>query len=652
MKKKQRCYIYTRVSTAIQVDGYSLDAQRDKLIKYAEYQELDIAHEYSDQGKSGKSVEGRPEFMQMLEDIKSEKDQVSYVLVFKLSRFGRNAADVLSSLQLMQDYGVNLVCVEDGIDSSKDAGKLMISVLSAVAEIERENIQIQTMEGRKQKAREGKWNGGLPPYGYKLVNGLLMIEEEEAEIIRIIFDKYLNTSMGSIAITEYLNSHGYKKKLRQNNTLDYFTENFISKVLDNAVYCGRITYGKRTMEKVIGTRNEYRQVRKDDYIDVKGIHEGIITEEEWAQVQIKRKSMAAYQPKTHSLEHEHILSGLLKCPKCGGPMYGNVNRKKKKDGSSYKDYFFYRCQRRKVIDGKKCDYKRQWSEELIDDAVSELICSLVTKPKFEEHLRKKVGDKIDTKELESEIEYLKKQIQSKKNAKERLGMEIDRLDETDRLYELKYEDMQGRLYKLYEDIDEMEEKVQVLQRRIDNIMRQKISGDQVYEFLLAFDRLYKELSDVDKKKFMNTFVERIEIYEEKQTSGQVLKKIRFRFPIYFNGEEIDEISWDNDATVETVCLLSKLHEAKHHVNVTVDMDEMDLTSAESKATYEEIKKYVAVHNDGMKVSNLYIAQVQAKYGIIERENYNLPKSEDTKHPQCPKEKEDAIVDALRFFRMI
>ena len=91
---------------------------------------------------------------------------------------------------------------------------------------------------------------------------------------------------------------------------------------------------------------------------------------------------------------------------------------------------------------------------------------------------------------------------------------------------------------------------------------------------------------------------------------------------------------------------------KHHVNVRLDMDEMDLTAAESKATYEEIKKYVAEHNDGMKVSNLYIAQVKAKHGIIERENYNLPKSEDSKQPQCPKEKEDAIVDALRFFRMI
>ena len=98
--------------------------------------------------------------------------------------------------------------------------------------------------------------------------------------------------------------------------------------------------------------------------------------------------------------------------------------------------------------------------------------------------------------------------------------------------------------------------------------------------------------------------------------------------------------------------MSKLHEAKHHVNVRLDMDEMDLTAAESKATYEEIKKYVSEHNDGMKVSNLYIAQVKAKYGIIERENYNLPKSEDAKQPQCPKKKEDAIVEALRFFHMI
>ncbi len=129
LKKKQlKCYLYTRVSTSMQVDGYSLDAQRDKLRKYAAYEDMIVAGEYSDEGFSGKNIQGRQEFQRMLNDIQDGKDDVSYVLVFKLSRFGRNAADVLNSLQLMQDFGVNLICVEDGIDSSKDAGKLMISV--------------------------------------------------------------------------------------------------------------------------------------------------------------------------------------------------------------------------------------------------------------------------------------------------------------------------------------------------------------------------------------------------------------------------------------------------------------------------------------------------------------------------------------------
>ena len=166
--EKTKVYIYTRVSTAMQIDGYSLDAQKSRMRAFAEFNDYKIVGEYEDAGKSGKSVEGRIQFNQMMEDIKSNKDGVSYVLVFKLSRFGRNAADVLSTLQVMQNFGVNLICVEDGIDSSKDAGRLMISVLSAVAEIERENIRVQTMEGRIQKARAGKWNGGFAPYGYSL----------------------------------------------------------------------------------------------------------------------------------------------------------------------------------------------------------------------------------------------------------------------------------------------------------------------------------------------------------------------------------------------------------------------------------------------------------------------------------------------------
>lgn len=102
--------------------------------------------------------------------------------------------------------------------------------------------------------------------------------------------------------------------------------------------------------------------------------------------------------------------------------------------------------------------------------------------------------------------------------------------------------------------------------------------------------------------------------------------------------------------VETVCLLSKLH-ADQHIEVELQMDELDLTAAESKATYEEIKDYVLEHT-GLKVSNLYIAQVKQKCGIIERANYNLPKSENSRQPKCPPEKEMAIREALGHFRMI
>lgn len=148
----------------------------------------------------------------MLDDIQTGRDGVSFVLVFKLSRFGRNAADVLNSLQLMQDFGVNLICVEDGIDSSRDSGKLVISVLSAVAEIERENILVQTMAGRQQKAMNGGWNGGFAPYGYELVEGRLVIAEDEADIIRLIYDKFVHTTMGANGVAAWLNDHGYRKK--------------------------------------------------------------------------------------------------------------------------------------------------------------------------------------------------------------------------------------------------------------------------------------------------------------------------------------------------------------------------------------------------------------------------------------------------------
>ena len=381
-KEKIKVYLYTRVSTTMQIDGYSLDAQKTKMKAFCDYNEYEIAGEYEDAGKSGKSIEGRIAFNQMMDDIKSGKDEVSYVLVFKLSRFGRNAADVLATLQVMQDFGVNLICVEDGIDSSKDAGKLMISVLSAVAEIERENIRVQTMEGRVQKAREGKWNGGFAPYGYSLIDGKLEVNEEEAVAIRTIFDQYVNTDLEANGIAKYLENHGIHKIARQNGTNPLFDAALIRRIIQNPVYSGKISYGRRRTEKVHGTRNEYRQVRKDDYLLVDGLHEALVSEEVWEQAQVKVAAQAKKYEKVNRDKGEkiHLLSGILKCPVCGSGMYGNKAIKKRKDGSNYKDFYYYGYKHRNMTRGHKCDYRRQVHEEMLDAAVAEVISKLVSNP--------------------------------------------------------------------------------------------------------------------------------------------------------------------------------------------------------------------------------------------------------------------------------
>lgn len=177
-REGKKCVLYPRVSTEMQVDGYSLEGQKNSLKRFADREEMEIVGIYEDAGKSGKSIEGRPAFKKMLSDIKNGLE-IDYILVYKLSRFGRNAADILNSLEFVQSYGINLICIEEGIDSSQTSGKLLISVLSAVAEIERENIIEQTMNGRKEKARQGGWNGGFAPYkAYEII-----LENDKKEVL-------------------------------------------------------------------------------------------------------------------------------------------------------------------------------------------------------------------------------------------------------------------------------------------------------------------------------------------------------------------------------------------------------------------------------------------------------------------------------------
>ena len=649
-QEKTKVYIYTRVSTTMQIDGYSLDAQKARMKAYADFNDYQIVGEYEDAGKSGKSIEGRASFCRMMEDIKSGKDGVAYVLVFKLSRFGRNAADVLSTLQVMQDFGVNLICVEDGIDSSKDAGKLMISVLSAVAEIERENIRVQTMEGRIQKAREGRWNGGFAPYGYRLVDGVLQINEDEAPAIRTIFKQYVNTDTGANGLSKYLETHGFQKLARQNGTSPLFSATLIRAILKNPVYCGKIAFGRRKLEKIHGTRNEYHQVSQENYLLVDGLHEGIVSEELWNAAQVKLLAQSKrYEPVNRSkAEQAHLLSALVKCPICGAGMYSNKCTKRKKDGTPYKSFSYYSCKHRKMQRGQKCDFNKQIQEEVLDNAVVEVIIKLVSNPKFAAMMQEKINSKVDTTAIEQEIAAAEKMLRQYYSVKSKIMEEIDTLDPDDRHYIIRKSDLDERLYRMYDKIEEAENNLMDARAKKQAIEADKITGDNIYKVLICFEKLYNVMNPLERKKLMEHLISEIQIYPERQPNGQWLKSIKFRLPIV---ESDIDLCLDNESHTECVIALSKGEIDSKKVRVEISLEGMDTSGLQKGATYPEIKARV-LEQTGLKVSSLYISQVKQKCGLEVRENHHKAKSENTKQPQCPKEKEDAIVEALKHFQMI
>jgi site-specific DNA recombinase len=235
------------------------------------------------------------------------------------------------------------------------------------------------------------------------------------------------------------------------------------------------------------------------------------------------------------------------------------------------------------------------------------------------------------------------------------------MDAEDPLYDELYANYDGLIRGFTTELVDLDSQIREIKASIDSNGARRESVERVKEIINTMWDHLDMLPQEYVKQFMNSFIDNIQIYEEPDRIDGVnfwVKSLRFKVPM-FKGtpNEFDTIEFrrefqPNGEHGETVCLLSKLHEAKHHVSVKLEMDEMDITSAENKATYEEIKKYVAEHNDGMKASSLNIAQVKAKYGIIERENYNKAKSEEARQPVCPKDKEEAIVEALKAFRMI
>ena len=629
--RKKKCYIYTRVSTAAQTEGYSLEAQQERLREYADYKNLEIAGEYCDAGKSGKSIVGRPAFLQMLDDISSEKDNISFVLVFKLSRFGRNAADILKSLQLLEDYEVDLICVEDAIDSSTPGGKLTLTILSAVAEIERENINVQFMAGKMQKILNGGWPGGPAPYGYRSVNKELVVEPEEAEIVKLIFDRYIQDDGTLNGVAIWLNNNGYSRISK--GEVKPFTYDFIVNVLDNPTYHGKINYFRRTNIK--GIRKNPK-----DAVEVDGIHEAIIDEDLWQQAREKREASSGRQEKVDEPDRVSLLSGLIKCPACGNGLIATKNKHVNKNrGGHYKTIHYYSCRYYRKSAGRTCEFKHTYNQAKIDSAVFEIVSNLAAHPAFEKAMAMTAGGDESVEAYEKRMKEIRKDLYHQEHEKNRVGAELDNLDVLSDDYDTEYERIQAEMDDIYDRIESLELSLKKIKKKCSEARQGVSSIEGIKKILKNFGKFYEKLTSEEQRELYRQFIERIEVYPEEQEDGRVLKSIYFRFPVRYG--ETD--------TIET--WIGAEDEPDDEIAFVLDCSEVQVTVAEAKATYAEIRAYVLEHT-GMKVSSLYIAQIKRKYGIDVGIAYNKPEQNKNHVPVCPVEKELAIMDALKAFRML
>lgn len=650
----ENAYIYTRVSTIIQVDGFSLDAQEEEIRAYAKMRNINIVGKYSDEGKSGKNAEHRPAFNQMMKDIRNKKDNVRYVLVFKLSRFAGNTSDTAKYLQELASFGVGLLGVKDGIDTSTATGKMIANIMGAVAEMELENIHEQTLAGRQQKARSGLWNGAQAPFGYSIVDKKLVICPEEAEIVKEIFRLYTEKGQTIQYITKKLNDENVQREQRGNTQFSTFSMRTIRSILKNPVYAGKIAYGRRHTVKVEGTNNETKVVKQDDeskIIIVDGVHEAIVSQETFAKAEERLNENVAHRKTRSDSTTVYPLTGLIKCPDCGKNIFGYTApprpRKNGKEGF-YPRYISYRCISGRDRNGITCSLaNKYYSGTKLEKEVKEIVSSMVTIPEFVELVTRKIDRETDINSLRKKQSTIEGELSKYNGNLLQTEKRLAELDADDKHYEKKVESLNRILDDLYEKIDDAQDRLDEVNDEIAMVEKSTMTKQSIFEMLEGFSKFYDIMTPEDKKALLQAMISSIEIYRDKRADGHLIKTIHFTFPVTYDGESGALFVRTNEQQAETVVLLSR---ETNPLTVEVRM-EVETGEVKEHPTYKRIQEYVQ-EKYGFKVHTAYIAEVKRMVGLDMHKAPNAVDQRKHEYHPCPPEKVEAIKDALRHFGLI
>lgn len=451
-----KCVIYVRVSTDEQArHGYSIAAQIEKLEAYCISQGWEMVKQFIDDGYSAKDL-NRPQFKEMMNIV--QKGGIDVVLVYRLDRLTRSVVDLYSILQELDKYECKFKSATEVYDTTNAMGRLFITLVAAIAQWERENTAERVRMGMEKKIKLGLWKGGTPPYGYKIVDKQLVINEDEVGVVKEVFE--LSKTLGFYTIAKQLSTKGYQTRKGSDWHVDSVRD-----IANNPVYAGYLTFSENL--------KEYKKPPREQNL-YEGNHQKIISRDEfWALQDIldKRRKFGGKRETSN-----YYFSSILKCARCGHSMSGHKSGDKKT----------YRCSGKKA--GKNCT-----SHIILEDNLVKTVFAqwdeLIGDFKSSEGKSEYSTELLST--LESDLSSVQKLMKKKKTMYENDVIDID---------------------ELIRETEKLRDKEKELQREIKNVKQNNTRNTEDLKSIIRnIDNLWLHANDYERKQLMTMVFEQLVI---------------------------------------------------------------------------------------------------------------------------------------------
>lgn len=470
---------------------------------------------YEDEGFSGGNTK-RPKFQEMLSDIKLKKFDT--LICYRLDRISRNVADFSSTLELLQDNNIDFISIKEQFDTSTPMGRAMVYISSVFAQLERETIAERVRDNMLQLAKTGRWLGGQEPFGFKSEK-ITYIDEnfnerslmklspvkDELEVVKLIFDKYLETN-SITQVTNYLQDNLYTGK----NGGDWGTTQ-VKKILSSAIYVISTeethNYLKSLGINVYGEPNgngylSYNKTRKmifdrdiTEWIYAVAKHKGVIDSKTWLTVQsiLEKNKHKKIKRTATGTNNTALLTGILKCSKCGSNMIIKQGHKSKTEEG--KRYDYYVCSKKDNSRGRKCDNKNVRADRLDSIVLREL--KNYNKDYLEESLIEILNTTTDNSNNINKINKVNLEISEKETSISNLVKQLSSAPN-----EIVSNYIMEEINKLSNDISEAKKLLEKLKENKETKKNDIDNLNLILDMLNTFNGTFDFIEDIQQKRLM------------------------------------------------------------------------------------------------------------------------------------------------------